>query len=213
MIKLHYGGQDHIFDENEIYEPNKHYERLCTINSDIHEHLPTLKKYAEDCNSVTEMGVRFACSTWAFIESKPLKLNCIDINYESFQPSEKFVKRMCEIYNIDFCWITGDTLEISIEETDLLFIDTLHTYNQLICELTRHSDKVKKYIILHDTDTFSDRDESIYEHASIHLSKLSNNKKGLAMAIQDFLEENKKWKIHKIFTNNNGLTILERIES
>lgn len=82
MIKLHYGGRDIFFEENEILTPGLHYSRMCQIQSDINEHLPVLKRYAEECRTVTEMGVRFACSTWAFIEGKPKSLTCIDIMHD-----------------------------------------------------------------------------------------------------------------------------------
>ena len=34
---------------------------------------------------------------------------------------------------------------------------------------------------------------------------------GLKKAIQDFLASNSEWKLKEEFTNNNGLTVLERI--
>ena len=34
---------------------------------------------------------------------------------------------------------------------------------------------------------------------------------GLMKAIFEFLSQNNNWKIKEIFTNNNGLTILEKI--
>ncbi len=42
------------------------YNNLCNEKSDINEHLPTLKRYAEKCDHITEMGVRSVVSTWAF---------------------------------------------------------------------------------------------------------------------------------------------------
>jgi hypothetical protein len=36
-------------------------------------------------------------------------------------------------------------------------------------------------------------------------------KRGLYTALMDFLDENKNWKVKEHFTNNNGLTIIERI--
>ena len=35
------------------------YEKLCTTESDINEHLPIIKKYAEECEHVTEIDVLF----------------------------------------------------------------------------------------------------------------------------------------------------------
>ncbi len=210
MIKLIYGGQDKFFTKEELLEPERHYKNLCNIQSDINEHLPTLRRYAEQCESVTEMGVRFACSTWAFIEAKPKKLNCIDINYEFFEPSEEYVREMCNVYNIEFNWITGDSLNMVLNETDLLFIDTLHTYNQLSGELDLHSKNVRKYIILHDTSTFGYRDESLYDHASEFVKNKNTTQVGLQPAVYEFLAKNQDWFIKEVFTNNNGLTVLAR---
>jgi hypothetical protein len=210
MIKLHYGGVDHFFNEEDILSPGKHYEKLCNISSDINEHLPTLKRYASECKTVTEMGVRFACSTWAFLEGKPEKLNCYDINYEFFRPSEYLLNKMSELYNVEFEFITADSLKTDIENTDLLFIDTLHRYEQLIGELNKHHKNINKYIILHDTTLFEHRDEELYEHASDIVKNTNSDKKGLSVAIDDFLSNNKNWQVKEVYTNCNGLTILER---
>jgi hypothetical protein len=48
----------------------------------------------------------------------------------------------------------GNTLEVDIDETDMLFIDTLHNGDQLEKELERSASKVKKFIAFHDTTTF-----------------------------------------------------------
>jgi len=56
------------------------YENLCEVSSDINEHLPILKKYTENCNHVTEMGVRSIVSTWAFLAGNPNTLISYDIN-------------------------------------------------------------------------------------------------------------------------------------
>ena len=47
------------------------YNELCVTPSDINEHLPTLKVYAEQCEHVTEMGVRGIVSTYALLMGKP----------------------------------------------------------------------------------------------------------------------------------------------
>jgi hypothetical protein len=188
------------------------YDLYCKTPGDINEHLPTLKKYAEQSEVVTELGVRFGVSTWAFIEARPKKLICCDIHYTFFKPYEQAIKEKCLEYKIDFSFIPGDSLKIDIEQTDLLFLDTLHTYKQLHGELTRHADKTKKWIILHDTQTYGQEDESIYDHASdLVKNKTGIEKQGLINAIDDFLLVNKSWRIKETFTNNNGLTVLEKI--
>jgi hypothetical protein len=177
--------------------------------SDINEHIPTLYSYANQCNHVTEMGVRWVSSTWAFLQSNANKIVSYDIVKD---PNVEYVENICKEYNIDFNFINADTLNVEIESTDLLFIDTLHTYNQLYNELTLHSNKVSKYIILHDTETYGMQDEPIYEHASEQIKLSDINNTGLVRAYRDFLltKDGKNWEIHNIFKNNNGLTILKR---
>lgn len=189
------------------------YEELCKTPSDINEHLPTIKKYASECDSVTEMGTRFVVSTWALVEATPKKIFCYDIKLDFFLEGKLNIEEVCESKNIDFKFIEADTLKVQIENTDLLFIDTLHRYEQLFGELNRHAKDVNKYIILHDTVTFSDVDEFIYQHASDIIKTKQTEKVGLKMAIDDFLEtENgSEWEIHEVYTNNNGLTVLKKI--
>ena len=171
---------------------NEQYEFQCKRNSDINEHLPTLKKYSEECDHITEMGVRDVVSTWAFLMGEPKKLISYDIN----QMDEKIILDAIKDTDIEFKFILSDTTKIEIEETDLLFIDTLHTYEQLKVELELHGNKSKKYIIFHDTTLFGYRGE--------------RGDIGLNPAIEEFIEKNPHWSKHEVFTNCCGLTILKR---
>jgi hypothetical protein len=55
------------------------YEQLRNTPSDINEHLPTLKKYTEECDTIVEMGVRSIISTWAFLAGNPKKITSLDL--------------------------------------------------------------------------------------------------------------------------------------
>lgn len=177
--------------------------------SDINEHLETILEFSKECSHITEMGVRWVSSTWPMLLSNPKKMISYDI---VTYPHIKEVLNLSKEYNIDYQFIQADVLSIEIEPTELLFIDTLHTYNQLVSELELHSDKVSKYIILHDTEHFGRIDEEIYQHASNQIKYKNKSKAGLMTAVEDFIEteKGKSWNIFKIFTNNNGLTILKR---
>ena len=100
----------------------------------------------------------------------------------------------------------GDSSSVEIEETDLLFIDTLHRYGQLKIELEKHASKCKKYIILHDTTLFAFEDEGI----DYIKTNLDNSKIGLWPAVEEFLQKNQNWYIVEKRSNNNGLTVLGR---
>ena len=185
------------------------YDELFRTPSDINEHLPILRYYADECKHITELGVRWAVSTYAFLITKPEKLISYDIKKDN--AIDEAIK-LAKEYNINFVFKESDVLNIEIEETDILFIDTLHTYNQLTQELNLHSGKSKKYIILHDTTSYGYIDEHIYEHSSKLLAEKIDVKQGIKNALNDFLvnDKGKKWIIHREYTNNNGLTILKR---
>ena len=43
----------------------KKFRGLCNTVSDINEHLPTLFRYAKQCDTALELGVRGCISSWA----------------------------------------------------------------------------------------------------------------------------------------------------
>lgn len=201
------------------------YNNLCNTKSDINEHLPTLFKYTTECNSVTEFGTRSCLSSYSFIYGLSKKVNTKYVGVDPFKSDEvKELEKICDKIDINFSFIEDSDLNIEIEETDILFIDSWHVYGQLIRELEKHHSKVKKYIILHDTtvDEFTSeivRIPSRWNNPKkpnyqkiIKDSKFSDYelKTGLWPAVEKFLEEHIEWKIKERFTNNNGLTILER---
>lgn len=173
------------------------YQQRCNTPSDINEHLPTLKKYAEECEHITEMGVRWVVSTFAFMMGKPKKLISIDIDpVEKHGIKTESLVELAKENGVDFQFVLGNTREIEIDETDFLFIDTWHVYEQLKIELELHGNKSRKYIGFHDTTIF----ETVGE----------GGLPGLWPAIEEFLNDNPHWVLHERFTNNNGLTILKR---
>ena len=157
--------------------------------SDINEHLSVMHKYANECNHITEFGVRTGVSTWAWLASKAKTIRCFDI--ENVNQNLKFHYESANATRKDFTFTCVNTVadKLEIEQTDLLFIDTAHTYEQCSKELKMHSHKVNKYLMFHDTTLCPQ----------------------LNQAIDEFLKANTNWKVKEIFTNNNGLTILEKI--
>lgn len=175
--------------------------------SDINEHLETLYKYGAKCKTIAELGTRNGNSTIALLNSNPDKMTSYDLFKADF---------IDNLSQPNFHFIQQDSLKIELEQVDLLFIDTLHRYFQLFSELSLHAKKVNKYIIMHDTVSYGYTDEALYRSGPCIASDkiLVTEKKGLLQAITDFLKttkEGKNWKIHEVFENNNGLTILSRI--
>lgn len=182
----------------------KKYQEKCNIPSDINENLPVLRRYAKECEVIVEMGVRSVISTWAFLAGNPKELTSIDLYHPSFYKDHDpegceidLAEELSEQQNIKFEFIQANVLSVEIPECDLLFIDTKHDYVQLKKELEIHSNKVKKFIIFHDTETFKLKGESFGDP-------------GIWKAIKEFLDLNPDWKILEHLENNNGLTIINR---
>lgn len=182
----------------------ENFEAAKQTPSDINEHLDTLYDLSKECEHVTEMGVRNVVSTLAFMFRNPRKLIGIDLHTNENVEAAKKIYPKWEFKQ-------ADTTKIEIEQTDLLFIDTLHIYSQLKKELELHATKVNKYIVLHDTNTYGYIDEpTSWQTPEIMENYLVEIKTGLQPALFEFLENNKEWFIFKEYTNNNGLTILKR---
>ncbi len=168
------------------------YQELCRLPSDINENLPVLKKYAEQSESIVELGVRGIVSTWALLAGKPKVLISVDLEHPSFYGGDIWeITDAANEQDIDFSFIQNDSLKIVLPEVDMLFIDTLHTYAQLTAELERHHSKVKKFIAMHDT-AIPDLPE-------------------MTQAVNDFLDTHSEWVIAEYHENNNGLSVLKRI--
>jgi hypothetical protein len=192
-----------------IYDLETKVNEMYFTPSDINEHIPTLLKYGSECDSITEMGVRAICSTWAFLGSSPKKMRSYYIQDPSNWGGDiQSVKETAEYYGMDFDFILADVLKIEIEETDLLFLDTWHAYKQLKSELELHASKVKKYIVFHDTTSFATKDETSYE---IWGDEWKGEGIGIWLAIEEFLHSNPEWKLIERFENNNGLTIIGKV--
>lgn len=161
--------------------------------SDIYFHLPKLKEYATKCSHVTELGTRKGNSTLAFLSAR----SEIVISYDLDKWDDIFIlEDWAKKENINYEFIQANDLEIEIEPTDLLFIDTLHTGEQLFKELFLHADKANKYLIFHDTVTYWD--------------KGMWGGSGMGWAITEFIQNNPEWKEVYRSEENNGLLILER---
>ena len=190
------------------------------IPSDINEHVKTLFEYAAKCESVAEFGVRGGVSTFGLLygltqnNSESKKYIGVDINYCEISQT---MSSECKSANIDYQFIQHDSATVDLPEVDLLFIDSWHIYGHLKRELENNHSRVKKYILMHDTTIDGDLGESIrcnwntFEQSKSSGYPEEEIRKGLWPAVTEFLEQHKDWKLLERYTNNNGLTILQRV--
>lgn len=174
------------------------YDEACHLPSDINELIPVLYDYACKCQSVTEFGVRGGVSTRAFFHANPKKLTCYDIRRD---PNVVALFTDAKSEHKDWKFIEADVLSIEIDDTDMLFIDTFHCYEQLKEELSKHGRRAQKYIGFHDTHTFGWTPEQAYGKYGTA---------GIMPAILEFLVWNPEWRIEYQTDRNNGLTVIAR---
>ena len=96
----------------------------------------------------------------------------------------------------DFSFVQGDSLSVHIDPCDLLFIDTRHTADQSTNEFQRNADKVRRWIVLHDTQIFGELGE--------------DGGPGLLPAVRRILNENPEWSVVHHTQANHVLTVLSR---
>jgi hypothetical protein len=170
------------------------YERRCRLPSDIQNHLPRLRWYANQCESVVEMGVYQANSTWALLAGRPRKMVSHDL-WPYIDVAE--TTKAAEEAGVQWSFVQGSVLNGRIEHCDLLFIDTWHHYHQLRAEFELHAPSAQKYIILHDTET--------------NRHQGSGGHPGMQKAIDELLTAG-EWQLVRHYPDSNGLTILGRIK-
>ena len=171
----------------------KEYQDACARDTDMHEHLPWISELVADCKHTTELGVGHAQSTRGF-----LRHDNEHHSYE-FQPYDTTIEYFKNAKNAgrNVTLHISDTRTIEIAETDVMLVDSYHSYEQVKTELELHANKVRKYILFHDTSTFGDRGQG--------------GEAGVWPAIEEFLDKNTNWVLVERRTNNNGMTLIKRI--
>lgn len=194
------------------------YDQYRTIRSDINQHLPILKELAKMCASVTEISTRNTMTTWAILLglSENSEKNKVYTEIDVYKPAlEKLFlsRRIAQSLGINFKFIEGNDMGINIEPTDMLFIDSLHTYCHLTYELERFSPIARKFLVMHDTSPpWGYHDDSEYRgDYSEYPDSIDKTKRGLWPAIDQFLSQHPEWTLKERRFNNHGLTILERV--
>ena len=194
------------------------YNYMCQKESDINEHLPTLYKYATECEHITECGVRTVVSSYAFANALRHKVNnkLILVDLVGGIGVDRFLGE-CENESVNAIFYRESDLTCPMEKTDLLFIDTWHVYGHLKRELDRWNTYANKYIILHDTTVDGEVGESVRQKYDIPKQIIESGlsreeiERGLWPAVEEFLALHPEWKLKERYTNNNGLTVLERV--
>lgn len=159
----------------------------------IGKYMDTLYEYAQECNNhIVEIGVNKVCSTWAWAMARPKKITLCDTELTAKGSIwlESFIE-LSEKEGIEIVLEEKSSLDMKVDNVDLLFIDGLHEYVHIKKELDLFGGNVKKYIIFHDPVLFKD----------------DVNKAAL-----EFLELNDNWVEEYRDNDNPGLLVIKRVD-
>lgn len=171
-------------------------------SSDISAHLPILEYFASQCDTITEFGTRYCCSTSALITGAGKRgKNTLVTSYDiCTTPDIYYLIALERNGKLPCKWKFNqkDTVssDFQIEPCDLLFVDTLHTEQHVKKELALHGHMVKKYLIFHDT--FSQGLESMDR----------KGERGILYAIREYTKDSFNLIYNANF--NHGLQVWER---
>lgn len=201
-----------------------YYQKAVTTPHNIYEHIPIFREYTKNLDgesiTIAEIGIETIVSSWGFAmglkdnSAKNKMLIGVDLNYH---PNIEKLKQTCKEEKIDYIFMMGNSIKVELPSVDILFIDSWHVYGHLKRELNRHHKQTKKYIMMHDTTIDGEVGESIRMNYDIEYqitqSGYSREEiiKGIWPAVEEFLLEHPEWILKERKSNNNGLTILERV--
>jgi predicted O-methyltransferase YrrM len=183
------------------------YEERKATPWNLNEHMDTLRGYAAECNIVTEFGTHKGFSTIAFLAGVPKELHCWDIIR---QPEVDTIEALAAETPTRFVFHHGNSLHADFTTTDLLFIDSLHQYDQVIQELQNHAHKATKYLIFHDTIAWGYIDE-VPSNNPTDINYGWAHKKGVAQAIGHYMVDHPEWKIFEQYYHNCGLVVYRKM--
>jgi hypothetical protein len=211
-----------LSDGHSMQRVQDKFKELCNTPSDINEHLMTLAKYAKQCESILELGVRGCVSSWAFLlglllnEKSKKQLIMNDITPCNIL--ELIIAASSLNVRTEYHWCNDLDLKYEDRSIDMVFIDTWHVYGQLKRELAKFGPIAKKFIAMHDTTVDEIYGETIRCGMNAEIQSRESGipieeiNKGIRPAVDEFLRDNPNWILEERFTHCNGLTVLRRID-
>lgn len=220
------------------------FDRRRRTRSDMNQFMEPLRDLALKVDHVTEVGVRACVSCWAFATAKPAVFLQVDTQrLPGVDDLGALLERCSPTGNgargggddddaagrgggatggMRWEFFRESSLTHAFEETDLLFLDTWHSYEQLHKELARTAHLVRRYIVMHDTESFEGKDEvdagCDYRTGRAASPKCTpefnqpDSPHGLWPAVQAFLESHPdEWALKRRYTESSGLTVLKRV--
>lgn len=182
------------------------YEHYCGCGWAMSPHLPRLRALAEGLDLAVEFGVKRGASSTALL----LGANRV-MSFDIVETPQ--ARALQQLAGDRWTYRIEDSRKAVVPWCDLLFLDSLHTYDQVRAELHRHAGMVRRYLVFHDTITFGsigakgesgDQLWTYQRGVSVPREAL-----GIRPAIDELLIRDPSWRIAAHYTDSHGLLVLE----
>jgi len=185
------GGCNSCKKEIEALDVDQTFEYYASKQSDFNEHFLKLQELAAQCEHVTECGSR-DYGVIPLLAGKPKILRSYNSQLDgaAFWKAEQLGEK--NGIKVSICHDSFDAVEI--EETDLLFYDPAKS--DLFADLERHHTKIRRFIVVHDTDIYG--------------VKLPDGRPGLKLHLMRFMKAYPEWTVVYSTTTQYGLMVLSR---
>ena len=167
------------------------YQGILQVERDFNQHMPKLRELADECDTIVDISIRQE-SYVALAASKAKTV--FSYSNEHNKITDEIAKLRGQKRLPANPWVVED-----IPDCDLLFLNTRHTGDQVLRELTMLGSKVKHYIVLHNTQIFGELGEGYTPEKPIP---------GILPALRKYMKENPNWSIVSHDDRQYGLTVM-----
>lgn len=184
------------------------YVRHCAGKTAIAPHLPRLRALADGLDVAVEFGVKRGASSSALLLGARRVVSFDVVATPEARELEAAAGGRWD-YRIE------DSRAADVPEAGMIFVDSLHDYEQCHAELFNHGNKAQRYIACHDTFTFWEvgangetgrkKWDYVAGRGSVPLDCL-----GVGQAILEFLAANPHWRVAASYPDSHGLLVLAR---
>jgi hypothetical protein len=183
------------------------YARHCATPTAISAHLPRLRALADGLALAVEFGVKRGASSSALLMGAERV-----VSYDVIATDE--ARQLKRVAGERWDYRIADSRTADVPPSDLLFIDSLHSYEQVKAEL-EHADGVRRYLVCHDVSTFGEvgavgetgRQAWTYVAGK---GSVPADCLGIRPAIDELMIRDDSWRIAARYTDSHGLLVLER---
>ena len=132
------------------------YAELCQLHADAHgeDYIlvhEEIRRCMDECESYTELGVNQGATLAAAMLCGAKQVTGYDIDLTNYRPAKRLFSDYATRNGVKLTVIEGNSLNVTLEPMDVLYIDSKHTREHLAQELKLHGNLARKYIICHDT--------------------------------------------------------------